>query len=180
VTDNSAGREPVRVTVTEGDDDRAESSAGRTAAGFALAVLVASTFPVSWAVRVVDAVGLVVGAVGGRGAVGGGGAVDGGGTVGGGGGTLPVGVGLTDPFHLVGYAVLTALASRAIGRRRRGLLLAAGAAVAFGFGIELVQAPIPWRSFAWVDAAVNAVGAGIGAAAVVAADAVRRIAGESR
>ncbi|MFC7324557.1 hypothetical protein ACFQMF_08195 [Halorubrum rutilum] len=162
----------MRVTGT--DDDRAEPSAGRAAVGFALAVLVASTLPVSWAARAVDAVGRVVGAVGGGDAVGRGD------PLGGGGGTLPVDIGLTDPFHLVGYAVLTVLASRAIGRGRRGLPLAAGAAVAFGFGIELVQAPIPWRSFAWGDAAVNAVGAGLGAAAVVAAAALREIAGEPR
>ena len=37
------------------------------------------------------------------------------------------------------------------------------AATAFGFGIELVQAPIPWRSFAWTDAALNAAGAVVGA-----------------
>lgn len=87
---------------------------------------------------------------------------------GGGAGVLPLDIGLTDPFHLVGYAVLTVLAGRAIGRGRRGLLLAAGAAVAFGVGVELVQAPIPWRSFAWRDAAVNAVGAGIGLAVLAA------------
>ena len=77
---------------------------------------------------------------------------------------LPSGIGLTDPFHLVGYAVLAALLVPTIRRRRFGPLLAAVGAVAFGFGIELVQAPIPWRSFAWGDAAVNAVGAAIGAA----------------
>ena len=79
----------------------------------------------------------------------------------------PAGVGLTDPFHFVGYAVLAALLVPTTRRRRLGPLLAAAAAVAFGFGIELVQAPIPWRSFAWGDAAVNAVGAVIGAAAAV-------------
>ena len=77
---------------------------------------------------------------------------------------LPAEVGLTDPFHLVGYAVLAALLVPTTRRRRFGPLLAAAVAVAFGFGIELVQTPIPWRSFAWGDAAVNAVGAVIGAA----------------
>ncbi|WP_424015213.1 VanZ family protein [Halorubrum xinjiangense] len=76
---------------------------------------------------------------------------------------LPAGVGLTDPFHLVGYAVLAALLVPATRERRFGPLLAVTGAVAFGFGIELVQAPIPWRSFAWRDAAVNAGGAVIGA-----------------
>ncbi|TKX42552.1 MULTISPECIES: VanZ family protein [unclassified Halorubrum] len=81
---------------------------------------------------------------------------------------LPAEVGLTDPFHLVGYAVLAALLVPVARGHRFGPLLAAGAAVAFGFGIELVQAPIPWRSFAWRDAAVNAVGAVIGAGIAVA------------
>ncbi|TKX83214.1 hypothetical protein EXE43_25420, partial [Halorubrum sp. SS5] len=58
---------------------------------------------------------------------------------------LPAGVGLTDPFHLVGYAVLAALLVPVTRGNRFGPLLAAGGAVAFGFGIELVQAPIPWR-----------------------------------
>jgi hypothetical protein len=80
---------------------------------------------------------------------------------------LPAGVGLTDPFHLVGYAVLAALLVPATRERRFGPLLAAAGAVAFGFGIELVQAPIPWRSFAWRDAAVNAGGAVIGTATAV-------------
>ena len=78
--------------------------------------------------------------------------------------TLPAGVGLTDPFHFVGYAVVAALLVRIAPRGRRGVALAVAGAVAFGFGIELVQAPIPWRSFAWRDAGVNAVGAVVGAA----------------
>ncbi|AZQ14553.1 hypothetical protein [Halorubrum sp. PV6] len=117
------------------DDDttgRPASADWRGTVAFALALLVASVIPVSW--------------VAGDGAAGGSGA-----------GALEIG--LTDPFHLVGYAVLTVLASRALGRRRRGLLLAAAASVTLGFGVELVQAPIPWRSFAWRDAAVNGVGA---------------------
>jgi hypothetical protein len=89
---------------------------------------------------------------------------------------FPAWFGLTGPFHLVGYAVLAALASRAAVRAGRApaptAALAVGAATGFGFGIELVQAPIPWRSFAWTDAAVNAVGAA-GGAAVAAVLALR-------
>ncbi|WP_241154876.1 VanZ family protein [Halorubrum sp. CSM-61] len=142
---------------TDGDDDNDDSGPAdrekRTdrrfgAVAFALAVLGASVVPVSWVAP--------------------GGAETGGDAS----GALPLDIGLTDPFHLVGYAVLTILASRAIGRGRRGLLIAAGAAVAFGFGIELVQAPIPWRSFAWRDAAVNAIGAGLGLVGLAAADAI--------
>jgi len=81
---------------------------------------------------------------------------------------MPVAVGLTDPFHFVGYAVLAALATRLTGRTPYGLLVAVAAAVAFGFGIELVQARIPWRTFAWRDVGVNAAGALVGAAAVAA------------
>ena len=110
------------------------------ALGFALVVFVASAVPVP----------------GSSGGTGGalGGVLD----------ALPAGIGVTDPFHLVGYAVLAALLVPAAGGRRSRPLLAAAGAVAFGFGIELVQAPIPWRSFAWDDAAVNAVGAAVGAA----------------
>lgn len=93
----------------------------------------------------------------------------GGETVGGAGQTvvdaLPAAVGVTGPFHFLGYAVLAALLVRATGRERRvvAVAMAVTAATAFGFGIELVQAPIPWRSFAWSDAAVNAIGAVLGA-----------------
>ncbi|MDZ5812508.1 hypothetical protein U4E84_14250 [Halorubrum sp. AD140] len=94
-----------------------------------------------------------------------------GGVLGGVAGALPPAIGLTTPFHFLGYAGLAALLVRAAesasgGNRERRvvvLALAAAAATAFGFGIELVQAPIPWRSFAWGDAAVNAAGAVVGA-----------------
>ncbi|TKX83531.1 hypothetical protein EXE43_23770, partial [Halorubrum sp. SS5] len=89
--------------------------------GFALAVFVASVVPVPGS------------SSGGGSALGG--ALE----------ALPAGVGLTDPFHLVGYGVLAALLVPVARGNRFGPLLAAGAAVAFGFGIELVQAPIPWR-----------------------------------
>lgn len=111
---------------------------------------------------------------------------------------LPAWVSLTTPFHLVGYAVLGALAARAArmspailvatlsvsSRRSRSIagdtpeivavptleiLVAATTgivvATAVGFGVELVQCPIPWRSFAWSDAGVNAIGAVVGAGA---------------
>lgn len=81
------------------------------------------------------------------------------------GGAVPLSIGLTDPFHVVGYAVLAALATRLTGRTPRGLLLTVVGAVALGFGVELLQAQISWRTFAWRDVAVNAVGASIGAAA---------------
>jgi len=114
------------------------------ALGFALVVFVGSVVPVP--------------------ASSGGGELDGGGALGRVLDVLPAEIGLTDPFHLVGYAVLAALIVPATRGRRFGPLLAAAGAVAFGLGIELIQAPIPWRSFAWGDAAVNAVGAVFGAA----------------
>lgn len=79
-----------------------------------------------------------------------------------------LGVGLTDPFHFVGYAVLAAFLARTMRRSRRGLLVALVTAVTFGFGVELVQSTIPWRSFAWGDAAVNAAGAIVGIGVSVA------------
>ena len=91
----------------------------------------------------------------------------------------------TAPFHLVGYAALAALSVHAIARTMRGVpddtrsqrgpseklhfdrwwtgptaavLLATG----YGFGIEVIQWSLPWRSFAWLDVGLNAVGAAIG------------------
>ena len=72
----------------------------------------------------------------------------------------------TDPFHFVGYAVLAALSARATCHGGRGLLVAAAVAAAFGFGVELVQTTVPWRTFAWRDSLVNAAGAATGALAV--------------
>ncbi|WP_281194006.1 VanZ family protein [Halorubrum sp. F4] len=85
-----------------------------------------------------------------------------------GGVVVAVPVSPTDPFHLVGYAVLAALVARATGRSGRGLVVAAAVAVGFGFGVELLQFGIPWRTFAWRDSFVNAIGATGGALAVAA------------
>ena len=87
---------------------------------------------------------------------------------------LPAGVELTAPFHLLGYAVLAALLVSATARDSRAVaaVAAVAAATAFGFGIEIVQAPIPWRSFAWSDAALNASGAVAGAVVSTVAGAV--------
>ncbi|QWC20537.1 hypothetical protein [Halorubrum sp. 2020YC2] len=78
-------------------------------------------------------------------------------------------LGPTGPFHLIGYAGLAALATRATSRA-----LAAGASVAVGFCVELLQSQVAWRSFAWTDAAVNAVGAAVGVAGVWTLVALRR------
>lgn len=81
-------------------------------------------------------------------------------------------VGGTAAFHLLGYALLSALVVRAIvetdrsagdaNPRRMGVAIAV--TTLFGFGIELVQFPVPWRTFAWVDVGLNAVGATLGVA----------------
>jgi hypothetical protein len=145
------GAEPDRRAETDGPDAAAERP--RTvAAAFAVVVFVASVIPVP----APPSGGSGGGAE--REIVGEGGLeiVD----------ALPVEIGLTGPFHFLGYAVLAALLVRAAGPERRVVAVAAvaaTAATAVGFGIELVQAPIPWRSFAWSDAAVNAVGAALGA-----------------
>ena len=76
------------------------------------------------------------------------------------------GLGVTAVFHVVGYAILAALLTRGTSPSLVGLVVAAGVATAFGFGIELLQAPIPWRSFAWPDVLLNAIGAVLGVTAV--------------
>ncbi|MGZ0746741.1 VanZ family protein [Haloparvum sp. AD34] len=79
-------------------------------------------------------------------------------------------VGLTDPFHLVGYAALAVAVALALSKQREltrdGHVAAVAVATLFGVGVELVQAPIPWRSFAVADAAINAIGA-VGGVAVL-------------
>ncbi|ELZ35533.1 hypothetical protein [Halorubrum tebenquichense] len=112
-----------------------------------------------------------------------------------GGGGAPVGplaaLGPTAAFHLIGYAALAALATRATGFGRGdaredglpetgavgGAARAASASTAVGFCVELLQAPLAWRSFAWVDAGVNAVGAVVGVMVVAAVAVLRRAAG---
>jgi len=91
----------------------------------------------------------------------------------GGSGVIPMAISLTDPFHVVGYAILAALVSRVTRRTSWGLFVAVVAATGFGFAIELVQAPIPWRTFAWRDVAINAVGATLGAVLAAANDRYR-------
>lgn len=130
------------MTVSDGTGGSASRRRRLDAVAFGLAVLIASVVPIP-------------------------------GTAGGSVGTaFPLGVGLTDPFHLVGYAVLAALVVRARGPscgRLVAVIVAVAVAVAVGFGVELVQATIPWRSFAWRDAAINAAGAVIGGVAAVVA-----------
>lgn len=87
------------------------------------------------------------------------------------------GLGFTAAFHVVGYAVLAALIACVIGRSLVGLASAAVLATAFGFGIEVLQSPIPWRSFAWLDVLFNALGAVVGVTAVAVA--IARRVGES-
>ena len=91
---------------------------------------------------------------------------------------LPGWVGLTDPFHLVGYAVLALLVTRTVGTGRTGLVIAVVVATGFGFGVELAQATIPWRTFAWTDVGINAVGA-VAGTAVASVLARRRTSRES-
>ncbi|GAA0722622.1 hypothetical protein J2744_000073 [Halorubrum trapanicum] len=93
-----------------------------------------------------------------------------GGAPGGGGAVGPLAVlGPTAVFHLIGYAGLAALGTLATDRS----VVAAEASVAVGFFAELLQSQVAWRSFAWTDAAVNAVGAVLGVAAVAAVVALR-------
>ncbi|WP_435319481.1 VanZ family protein [Haloarchaeobius sp. TZWSO28] len=68
-------------------------------------------------------------------------------------------------LHALGYATLAVLVARAVRPRmlRSGLLVVAGVAL-FGFGVEVVQWPLPFRTFSLADAAVNGLGAMVGVA----------------
>jgi len=74
------------------------------------------------------------------------------------------GVGLAGYLHLAGYAGLAGAVGFALRRAdHRGLLLAVGAAVCYGLAVEVVQAPLPYRTASILDALVNAAGAVVGA-----------------
>ncbi|MFC6826654.1 VanZ family protein [Halopelagius fulvigenes] len=80
----------------------------------------------------------------------------------------PFGVGADKWLHLGGYWSVTLLAAVALeARGRRTLLLAVAFGVALGAGLELVQAALPARAFDPADAAVNGVGAVLGAVTYV-------------
>ncbi|WP_440988895.1 VanZ family protein [Haloarchaeobius baliensis] len=80
--------------------------------------------------------------------------------------TGPFGVLPADKWqHGLAYAVLGGLVARALDRATvQAALLAVGLAVAVGFGVELCQSFVPWRTASAVDGLANAVGAVVGVA----------------
>lgn len=76
-----------------------------------------------------------------------------------------VSIGLDGWLHGIGYGALAAVLALTADRRSWSVLVgAAGVAIAFGAGIELLQWPLPWRTGSPFDAFANAVGAIAGAA----------------
>jgi VanZ family protein len=70
--------------------------------------------------------------------------------------------------HFAEYAVFAVLLAMALGGRRiavRPFALAATLAVALGWGIELVQRPLPYRDFQVSDGIVDMAGVAAGLAA---------------
>ncbi|POG53836.1 VanZ family protein [Haloferax marisrubri] len=79
-------------------------------------------------------------------------------------------VGLDKWVHAVGYAGLGfAFASAVRAEGRREVVAAVVTAGAFGAGIEVVQAVLPYRSFGVADAGANLAGAVLGGVVWVAA-----------
>ena len=75
------------------------------------------------------------------------------------------GVGFTVCLPLLAYASLAAVSGYALlSADRRILVVSATLATLYGASIELLQGTIPYRTMAASDAAVNAVGAVLGAA----------------
>jgi VanZ family protein len=73
-------------------------------------------------------------------------------------------------FHFVGYAVLAGAIGYARlpdGGRIRALLAGFCGASAYGVLIECLQYPIAYRTFSYLDMAINAAGATLGAAALL-------------
>lgn len=72
-------------------------------------------------------------------------------------------------FHAVGYAALAgAIGYALLARvdRDRALVAGIGGASAYGALIECLQYPIPYRTFSYLDMAINAAGAALGALAL--------------
>ena len=75
------------------------------------------------------------------------------------------GIGVTVYLHFVAYAGLAgAIGHAVLSADRRALLLAAIIATLYGAGIELLQGMLSHRTMSAGDAAINAVGAALGAA----------------
>jgi len=85
-----------------------------------------------------------------------------------GGPTVIFGVGTDKWLHLLAYAGLASAVAYARldaeGLSGRALLGVFLLVAAYGFGVELVQSPLPARAFDLVDAAANALGAILGTA----------------
>lgn len=87
----------------------------------------------------------------------------------------PLGFGVDKWVHLGAYAVTAFLAASALrARDARRLALAALVAVTLGGGVELLQATLPARDASLADAAANAAGAVLGAAAYAVGARVER------
>ncbi|WP_255197121.1 VanZ family protein [Halorarius litoreus] len=81
--------------------------------------------------------------------------------------SLVAGLPLDKWLHALAYAGLASVLAYASvperGRRGRVLVGVVLLAAGYGFGIELVQATLPFRSFDLLDALANTVGASVGA-----------------
>ena len=83
---------------------------------------------------------------------------------------IAVSVGSDKLAHVLGYALLGALAALSLSRRAAAWALI----VAFGLVLEIAQATTPYRSFEWLDLVADGIGAAIGAFAVVLTGRLRR------
>lgn len=70
-------------------------------------------------------------------------------------------------FHLIGYALLALIAQPIVAShikraRWQVAIITVGGITGYGVLIELLQAPIPYRTSSIIDVAINAIGAIIG------------------
>jgi VanZ family protein len=66
------------------------------------------------------------------------------------------------------FAMLVAAAWRHRVPSSTGLIPAVVLGLLFGLAIELIQAPLPWRDFSWLDFAFDAAGIALGCILVTA------------